>query len=174
MIVTLKFHKFKEVENCSFDRLLIFSLFFLMLSSYFVQILKADILQLDVVWLFDDFEGGGELTENVPSESYYNTSNSNSRIVDITGDKDDEISQKDCFSGKDRIDNITDNANCEVHLKNEKCYNGDSEVVTLVVNSSEVEVEEIFQLQKPVDSLHSFSWKNLQDMIIMKQKIRMN
>ena len=147
-----------------------------MLSSYFVQILKADILQLDVVWLFDDFEGGGELTENVPSESYYNTSNSNSRIVDITGDKDNEISKKDCFSAKDRIDNITDNANCEVHLKNEKCYNGDSEVVTLVVNSSkvEVEVEEVFQLQKPVASLHSFSWKNLQDMIIMKQKIRMN
>ena len=145
-----------------------------MLSSYFVRILKADILQLDVVWLFDDFEGGGELTENVPSESYYNTSNSNSRIVDITGDKDNEISKKDCFSAKDRIDNITDNANCEVHLKNEKCYNGDSEVVTLVVNSSKVEVEEIFQLQKPVASLHSFSWKNLQDMVIMKQKIRMN
>ena len=136
--------------------------------------MKADILQLDVVWLFDNFEGGGELTENVPSESYYNTSNSNSRIVDITGDKDDEISKKDCISGKDRIDNITNNAYCEVNLQNEKCTNGDSEVVALVVNSSEVEVEEIFQLQKPVDSLHSFSWKNLQDMIIMKQKIRMN
>lgn len=30
------------------------------MSDFFLFLFQADILQLDVVWLFDDFEGGGD------------------------------------------------------------------------------------------------------------------
>ena len=126
------------------------------------------------MWLFDDFEGGGEPIENVPSESYYSTKNQNARMMNSGGDKDYENGRETYFVGKDNIDDITNQTNCEVHQRNKKCENGESKVVDLIVNSSDVEVKEILELQKPADSLYSFSWKNIKDMNIIKQKIRIN
>ena len=126
------------------------------------------------MWLFDDFEGGGEPIENVPSESYYSTLKQNARMMNSGGEKDYGNGRETYFVGKDKIVNIANHTNCEVHQRNKKCENGESEVVDLIANSSDVEVKEIFELQKPADSLHSFSWKNLKDMSIIKQKIRMN
>ena len=95
-------------------------------------------------------------------------------MMNSGGDKDYENGRETYFVGKDNIDDITNQTNCEVHQRNKKCENGESKVVDLIVNSSDVEVKEILELQKPADSLHSFSWKNLKDMSIIKQKIRMN
>ena len=122
---------------------------------------------MDVVWLFDDFEGGGEPTEERASESYYNSSTSNS-VIKCSDSNGKRKNQEDAIQnavGDDEIyviNNDQDNSMCQREIKNEDKMD---EITKETKKISEVEKK--LPLNK---SLVSFSWKDLQNMKIMKKK----